>query len=176
VLLLTKPLGTGVVGTAIKFNRAHDAVVEFAVASMRMLNKAAAEAIDGRPGVHACTDVTGFGLLGHATGMARASGVTLRLDARDIPLLNGVLELVARNRSGGMSTNREYFSEGVDVGPGVPAELEDLLYDPQTSGGLLLSIEPNAAEPITDSLRQAGVVATRVGEVAPPGPFRIIVR
>jgi selenide, water dikinase len=173
VLILTKPLGTGVVGTAIKNGRAPDDVVEFAIASMRMLNKAAAEAIAAIDGVHACTDITGFGLIGHASEMAAASHVTLRFDAAEIPLLPGVLELAQRNRSGGMATNKQYFSTGCDLRRGVQAELQDILYDPQTSGGLLLAMSPDAAEETLSALRRVGVAAVRVGDVRAGSPHKV---
>ena len=102
VLFLTKPIGTGVVGTAIKFERVAEAIVDPVVASMRTLNKAAAEALQALPAgaVHACTDITGFGLMGHASEMAAASGVTLELDARRVPVFDGVLGMARQNRFG----------------------------------------------------------------------------
>jgi len=112
VLLLTKPLGTGVVGTAIKSGRAPADLVDRAVASMTMLNKVAAETMLSVGGVHACTDITGFGLLGHASEMAAASEVTIEIAAAGIPVLEGVLALVSRNRSGGMASNRAYLEIG----------------------------------------------------------------
>jgi selenide,water dikinase len=169
VLLLTKPLGTGIVGTAIKFDRVDAALADEAVRSMRTLNRAAAEALHGLPAgaVHACTDITGFGLLGHASEMARASGVTLSIDAAQVPLFKGVLALATQNRSGGMASNRDHFSTGVTVESGVPADLEWLLYDPQTSGGLLIAARAEAADSIEAALRAVGLAA-RIGEVAEP--------
>ena len=101
VLILTKPIGTGIVGTAIKFGRAPGDVAARAVAGMRALNRAAAEAVADLA-VHACTDVTGFGLLGHASEMAIASGVSIAIDAAAVPVIEGVLPLVAQNKSGGL--------------------------------------------------------------------------
>jgi len=172
-LILTKPIGTGIVGTAIKFGRAPERVVEDAVASMRTLNKAAAEAIAGVDGVHACTDITGFGLAGHGSEMAAASHVTLVLEAASLPLIPGVLEMVAANKSGGMGTNREHFAAGVEFGPGVTAELQDLLFDPQTSGGLFLSVDPRQADSALELLKKAGVQAFSVGKVELEGVTRI---
>jgi len=142
-LILTKPLGTGVVGTALKKRRAPQALVEAAVASMRSLNKQAAETLlsAGLP-VHACTDITGFGLIGHASEVAMASGVTLRLDTTHLPLFEGVLALAPRFRNAGMDSNREHFGEGVHAATDLSAALLDLLYDPQTSGGLLCMLAP----------------------------------
>ena len=108
-LILTKPLGTGVVGTAIKFDRASPALVDQAVESMRRLNRAAAEALATIDGVHACTDVTGFGLIGHGSEMAVASRVTFNIRAADVPLFDDVLEIARHNRSGGLAANREHF-------------------------------------------------------------------
>jgi selenide, water dikinase len=170
ILFLTKPLGTGIVGTAIKFDRVEPALADEAVRSMRTLNRAAAEALQVlSPGaLHACTDVTGFGLIGHASEMARASGVTLSIDAGAVPMFQGVLAIASRNRSGGMESNRDHFSSGVTVEPGVDADRESLLYDPQTSGGLLIAASAGAAAEVEAALRAAGVTVSRIGTVAAP--------
>jgi selenide,water dikinase len=175
-LLLTKPLGTGVIGTAIKFNRVSAALVEQAVTAMRTLNKAAAEALASVDHVHSCTDITGFGLVGHATEMAQASGVTLALRASDVPVFDGVLDIVRKNRSGGMESNDAHFSAGVEMAKGIPAELRDLLYDPQTSGGLLVAVDQLEADRTLQLLTDAGVTAWRIGVVVPPGDRAIVVR
>ena len=172
-LILTKPIGTGIVGTAIKFGRAPGEVVEHAVASMRTLNKAAAEAMAHLDGVHACTDITGFGLAGHGSEMAAASHVTLALDAAALPLIPGILDLVAGNKSGGMGTNRKHFAAGVEFGPGVTAELRDLVFDPQTSGGLFLSVDPSQADQALELLKKAGVSACFVGLVEAESHLRL---
>jgi selenide, water dikinase len=174
-LILTKPLGTGIVGTAIKFNRATPRLVEEAIASMRTLNKAAAEALAGVDDVHACTDITGFGLVGHATEMASASRVTLAFRANDVPLFEDVLDLVKKNRSGGLTSNRKHFSAGLEIGSGVRDEIQDLLFDPQTSGGLLVAVDQLQADHALQVLAAAGVKAVRIGAVAPAGrtPVRI---
>lgn len=166
-LILTKPLGTGIVGTAIKFGRAPSDVIERAVDQMRTLNKAAADAIAGMNGVHACTDITGFGFAGHASEMAAGSNATIEIDAAALPIIEGVRPLVAENKSGGMNTNRDHFGGGVEFGSDVTAEVKDLLFDPQTSGGLLISVDPSAATEAADRLRNAGVQAVFVGEVVP---------
>ena len=169
VLLLTKALGTGIVGTAIKHQRAPAPAMAAAVASMTTLNAAAADVLVGRrDAVRACTDVTGFGLLGHGTEMARASGVTLVIRVANLPVLPGVIELVPRNRSGGLGSNREFFEPGVESS-GVDAALLDLCYDPQTSGGLLASLEAAAAAEIRDALEAVGVPCALVGEVRTRG-------
>ncbi len=172
-LILTKPLGTGIVGTAIKFGRAPQHVVDHAVTSMRTLNKAAAEAIAGVDGVHACTDITGFGLIGHASEMAAASQVTIAINAAAVPVISGVLEMVGQNKSGGMNTNREHFGPGVDFGIGVGAELRDLFFDPQTSGGLLIAVSGKTASSAMQALAEAGIQAKFVGMVETVGHHRI---
>ena len=179
VLFLTKPLGTGIVGTAIKFDRAAPAIADEAVRSMRTLNRAAAEAIQQLPAgaVHACTDITGFGLAGHATEMARASAATLVFEASSVPLFTGVLEIARRNRSGGLGTNHDYFASGVRIESGVAADFELLMYDPQTSGGLLIASAADAADAVAAQLSAAGVSARRIGVVQPALPrVHIVVR
>jgi selenide,water dikinase len=175
-LILTKPLGTGVIGTAIKFGRASAEAIDHAVASMRTLNKAAAEAIANLDGLHACTDITGFGLAGHGSEMATASHVTLQIDARSLPLFPGVLDMVGQNKSGGMGTNREHFAKGVEFEPSIQAELQDLFFDPQTSGGLFLSIGPESADQALAALRKAGVQACFVGSVVSETGNKLVVR
>lgn len=168
-LLLTKPLGTGIVGTAIKFGRAPADLIDRAVSQMRTLNRAAAEAVTGVDGVHACTDITGFGLGGHASEMAAGSNVTIEIDAKALPIIDGVLEIAAQNRSGGMATNKEHFAPGMSFGRDVTDELHDLIFDPQTSGGLLVSVSRDAAADLAATLQKAGIHATFVGSVKEPG-------
>jgi selenide,water dikinase len=178
-LFLTKPIGTGIVGTAIKFDRVPAAVADQAVRSMRTLNRAASEALQDMPAgvVHACTDVTGFGLIGHAAEIATASNVALMVEAAHVPRFEGVLPLVAQNRSGGLTSNREYFGEMTDVEPSVALELLDLLYDPQTSGGLLVAVARDAVDRMIAAFDAAGISATRIGEVrSSAGGARVVVR
>lgn len=164
-LLLTKWLGTGIVGTAIKHERAPADLVALAVASMTMLNKAAADVLRQFGGaVHGATDISGFGLFGHATEMARASGVTIALESARLPLLPGVTAIASQNRSRGMATNREHFEGGVDVGDVAP-DVIDACYDPQTSGGLLVSVDAAHLEAVLAELQAAGVPAAAMGEV-----------
>jgi selenide,water dikinase len=175
VLLLTKSIGTGIVTTAIKFGRAPQALAEAAIASMSTLNRAAAEAlatIDGAVG--GCTDVTGFSLMGHASEMAAASGVTLRLRLDAIPFFPGVIDLVPGNTTGGGATNRQHFSAGVELSAATfkaadaaAENLTSLLYDPQTSGGLLVSVDPGLVDPARRALAARGVQAAVVGVVEP---------
>ena len=170
VLFLTKPLGTGIVGTAIKFDRADATLAAAAVESMRTLNRAAADALRALPpdAVHACTDITGFGLIGHATEMARASGVAIAIDASRVPIFDGVLAIALRNRSGGMASNEDHFAAGVRVDPSIRAEVLAVLYDPQTSGGLLVAASPAGGAQVEAALRAAGVPAARIGAAAAP--------
>jgi selenide,water dikinase len=171
VLFLTKAIGTGIVGTAVKGGRAPEAVVQAAVRSMTTLNRAAADAMRALPAgqVHACTDVTGFGLVGHATEVAAASKVTLRIDAAAVPLLNGVLEIAAGNRPGGLASNLEHFERGVDAAAGIDQDLLWLLYDPQTSGGLLIAAAREHAAAVDRALMRAGVAAARIGTATEQG-------
>ena len=176
ILLLTKPLGTGVVGTAIKFDRIPTALADEAVASMRTLNRAAAEALLTLPAdaIHACTDVTGFGLIGHATEIAVASGVTLEIAAGNVPLFTGVRGLARQNRSGGMTSNEEHFAAGASVAAGVDEDVLSLLYDPQTSGGLLISAGADWSDHLVSVMEKAGVRASAIGRArSPNGGVRV---
>jgi selenide, water dikinase len=175
-LILTKPIGTGVVGTAIKFNRAPAAAVSDAVASMTALNKTAADVLARVDGVHACTDITGFGLLGHSTEMAVASHATLSIQAASVPAFADVLEIVGRNRSGGMASNQEHFGKLVQFRPDVPEVFQDLLFDPQTSGGLLAAVDESTADATLQALVAEGLRAARVGSVVRGFEMKVIVR
>ena len=177
-LVLTKPLGTGVVATALKFDRAPEALTRLAVDSMLMLNAAAAAALQQlRPGaVHACTDITGFGLVGHASEMAAASGVTLAIEAAAVPLLEGVLGIAAQNMPGGSRTNAEHFAGGVRFEADFPLELVQLLHDPQTSGGLLVAMEEGSAEEAARRLNDAGAGAWRIGTALPSNGAALLIR
>jgi selenide,water dikinase len=170
-LILTKALGTGVIATALKFGRAPEPAVAAAVRSMTMLNRTAGEVIASLEAgmVHACTDITGFGLLGHASEMAVASHCSLELDADAVPLLDGARALVTGNIPGGGRTNREHFGARIDFAPSVDPTVADLLFDPQTSGGLLVAVAPAAADGLLAALLAAGVEASCVGTAVPQG-------
>lgn len=141
VLILTKKLGTGVISTALKRGIAQDPHVDGAIESMLTLNKTAAEALDGLE-IHSVTDVTGFGLLGHSREMAMGSRVTLDIHSKHLQFLDGAIDYARRGAlSGGLSNNRDFVSHCVSGS----CELDDLLYDPQTSGGLLISLPENSA-------------------------------
>jgi selenide,water dikinase len=173
-LILTKALGTGIVATALKFNRAPREAVDAAIASMTSLNRAAADVLARLPegAVHACTDITGFGLIGHAIEMAAASGCTIELEAAAVPLIAGVLALVEGNVPGGGRTNRQYFAPRIAIAPGLDPGTVELLFDPQTSGGLLAAVASEEAGEAIARLREAGSIAARIGEVGgPEGPL-----
>jgi selenide, water dikinase len=175
VLLFTKPIGTGVISTALKQGKAAPSWVEASTASMTRLNRDAANALHeiddaaaaatNRP-VHAVTDVTGFSLLGHAREMAIGSGVSMRIEHARVDYLPGAIE-AARGGffSGGLANNREFLEGCVAFLPSVPAEFRALLFDPQTSGGLLASVAPEAAEYAMAALERHGIAARRIGEV-----------
>lgn len=173
-LLLTKAIGTGVVSTAVKHERAGEWEAP-AVASMATLNRTAAETLLllGREAVHACTDVTGFALLGHAVEMAEASRVTLAIDAARVPLLPGALELAARNRTGGGASNAEYFGPRVALDEAIDEGHRTLLFDPQTSGGLLVALAGGRVREAVSRLHAAGCLAERIGRVEPRGPCAV---
>jgi selenide, water dikinase len=178
VLYLTKPIGTGIIATAIKAERAPAAAVEQAVASMRTLNRSAAEALQTLPDrvVHACTDVTGFGLLGHGCEMARASKVTLAIDASLVPVFQGLRALVSGNVPGGGRTNAQHFAPELRVAPDLDADLVTILHDPQTSGGLLIAVASANAEAVESVLGGWGVPAHRIGRVEEAQGVRVLVR
>jgi selenide, water dikinase len=178
-LLFTKSLGTGIVSTAIKFDRSDPDLTAASIESMRTLNRAAAEALLSLPNgaVHACTDVTGFSLMGHGSEMAVASGVTLVIDANRVPTLPGVLAFAVENRSAGMASNQDHFGRGVRLDASVGSDLECVLYDPQTSGGLLLAVAAEVAERTLARLVAAGVPAVNIGCVVDAVPStNVIVR
>src|SRR5262249_5203825 len=142
VLFLTKALGTGIIGTAIELDRADAASIDEAVTSMRTLNRAAAEAAGKLPAptVHASTDTTGLGLVGPSCEIARASNATPTIRAAAVPVLRSALDRADENRSGGLSSNEADFGTTTQIGADVESNLVRVLYDPQTSGGLLIAV------------------------------------
>jgi selenide,water dikinase len=171
-LVFTKSLGTGVISTALKRGIAAPADVDASIASMLALNRRACEAMLAFD-VHGCTDVTGFGMIGHAREMAIASGVTIEIAAARLSFLPGALEYARAGAiPGGLKNNRDFASCAVEMDSEIPREIEELLYDPQTSGGLLISLpEADAA-----ALESALPGASRMGRVLPRGakPIRIV--
>jgi selenide, water dikinase len=170
-LILTKGLGTGVISTAIKQGKARQAWIDAATKSMTTLNARAAEvAASSKFTVHAATDVTGFGLIGHAREMAAGSGVSLRIDSAKVPLLEGALDCVRSGFiPGGLKNNREFAECLVGYEANVPEEIRTILFDPQTAGGLLLSVARSDADALVTALNNAGVPAVEIGEVLPQG-------
>ena len=165
-LIMTKAIGTGVISTAIKRRKAEFAWTRGAIHSMITLNRAAADVIADGFEVHGLTDVTGFGLIGHARELARGSGVSLRISASKIPLLEGALECAHRNYvPGGLKSNRSFTEGCVEYAADVPEDLRTLLYDPQTAGGLLISVAATDAGRLVDKLHKADVTAEEIGEV-----------
>jgi selenide,water dikinase len=171
-LILAKAIGTGVISTAIKREKAEAEWIQAAVESMTMLNRGAAECVNEHnqrliePVVHGMTDVTGFGLIGHAREMALASNVSLKIKASHVRLLDGAVECVeAGYIPGGLKANREFAECAVKFDEGVFDELQTLLFDPQTSGGLLIPVSAAAAENLVADLRVKNFPATIIGEV-----------
>ncbi len=195
VLLLTKALGTGLIATALKKGRASDAAVAAAAASMTQLNRDAAEALkegeaveEGKekragkmpalPGaIHAVTDVTGFGLLGHAREMAAGSGVSLEIDHAAVEVLPGALEAAREGHlAGGLKNNCDFIGDRVAFASDVPEDYRHLLYDPQTSGGLLIAIASEAADAALAALLARSINARAIGRVLPKSSPLLVVR
>jgi selenide, water dikinase len=172
-LLFTKAIGTGVISTAIKNGEAEPFWIDAAVQSMTTLNKRAAEVISaGDFRVSAMTDVTGFGLIGHAREMVLASDVSIRISAASVPLIEGALECVrAGYIPGGLKNNRDFAECLVEYDDEVPEDVRALLFDPQTAGGLLIST-PDGQQ-LTKALNHTGVPAVEIGEVLPNAKPRI---
>jgi len=124
--------------------------------------------------VHACTDITGFGLIGHGSEVASASGVTLAIEAGKVPIFSGVHDIARANRSGGMLSNEEHYARGVAADEDVDPVLLSLMYDPQTSGGLLILAAVESADAVADALKAAGVKASRIGRAKPRSGARLI--
>jgi selenide, water dikinase len=166
-LILTKGLGTGVISTAIKNGKAQQEWIDAAVRSMTTLNKQAAELIvEKQYRLHAMTDVTGFGLVGHAREMALASSVGLQLFSKELPILPGALECIRVGQiPGGLKANREFAECVVGYEDSVESDLKTLMFDPQTAGGLLISIAEADCKPALTALRAAGVGARYIGNV-----------
>jgi len=176
-LILTKPIGTGALCFAAQLGKARPDWIEAIGRSMAELNKAAAEVMV-EAGVLAATDVTGFGLGGHLSEIAVQSGVTVEVDAEAIPVFEGVLECFRNNMiSGAAERNREYAIRFIQKEAGVSDEFEALLYDPQTSGGLLMAVPEARAADVLARLRERGVArAVRIGRVVERSEGKILLR
>jgi len=176
LLLLTKPIGTGVISTGVKFQKANRVVIEEATATMLLSGAEAAQTMR-EFNIRSATDVTGFGLLGHVWEMAKASQVQLEIDSDKVPLLNGALEMVRQNMlTRGDQTNREFVGKGVSLDSNISPELVSLLYDPQTAGGILMSAPTERAEALLVELRRTYKRAAIIGRVCGRGTPSIIVK
>lgn len=165
-LILTKPIGIGVITTALKNGKIKPEDVQDAIESMKALNDKASRIMQ-EVGVNACTDITGFGLLGHAMEMAEASSVSMIFKVRDIPFFQKALELVkkTKNHPKTIKSNREYLASNVRMSDDIKPEQANLLYDPQTSGGLLISVPPERSQQLVERLSVARILAAIAGEV-----------
>ena len=176
-LVLTKPLGTGIISTALKGGVADEGLVARSVKSMTILNKRTMELMTEMPDVHACTDITGFGFLGHTCEMVEGSDVGVQVYASAVPYFPGIRELVEMGVvPGGLYRNKTFRMNMIEVDPSCPNWLIDILFDPQTAGGLLISLPSEQAEALIKKMHAEGVEeAAIVGEVIPEpkGKIRI---
>jgi selenide, water dikinase len=177
VLILTKPLGTGIISTAIKNGAASQRAITAVTKSMTTLNRAASEAML-EVGVNACKDITGFGLLGHACEMIDKTEVGFIIDSAAIPFFPEAKEYADKGiMPGGLGRNRDYRQGSVDIGSAVPQFLQDIIWDPQTSGGLLISVPKAKAPRLLKKLHAKGIApAAIIGEVTQENKGRIKVK
>ena len=175
-LILTKPLGTGIINTAIKRDQVPAAVLEKVTLLMATLNRKAAE-IMGKYQVHACTDITGFGLLGHLAEMVLDSGCGIRVDAAAVPIIPEAFGVAEKGLvPGGGRRNRDFRQHLVDFAPSVNSTLQDILFDPQTSGGLMICVDREDAGNLLDELKSSGITEANVmGEIITAPTHRIVV-
>ena len=175
-LILTKPLGTGIISTAIKGGVANEAAIAKTIESMTTLNQKPSELMQ-EAGANACTDVTGFGLLGHAAEMIEGADVGLVIHSSAVPFFPEAKKLAEMGMiPGGLHRNRDFRSNMVEIGPAIPAYLADILFDPQTSGGLLISVPEKEAQGLLTKMHQAGISgAAIIGEVVAKPKGKIIV-
>ena len=175
VIILTKPIGTGIISTGIKWGKTSPEVAARSVETMLTPGKHAAEAMR-EFGVKGATDVTGFALLGHAWEMACASKVTIEIDASSVPILEGAIELAAQKMlTSGDKTNREYIGEDVEIAESVNKEMRHLLFDPQTAGGMLIAIPQEHGDQLLNRLRENYPQAAMIGHVADRSSTSIVV-
>ena len=175
-LVLTKPLGTGIINTAIKRDRVSETVVERVTLMMATLNREAAQ-IMGKYRVHACTDITGFGLLGHLAEMVLDSGCGIKIDTAAVPVIPETFGFAEKGLvPGGGKRNREFRQHLVDFAPSVSSIYQDILFDPQTSGGLMICVDSEDAADLLDELAGNGITeANVIGEIVPEPINRIVV-
>jgi len=176
-LILTKPLGTGIINTAIKGGLASEEVIENVTQLMATLNRDAAEIMNDYP-VHACTDITGFGLLGHIAEMVIDSKLGIEIRADKIPVITEAIEYAGLGFvPGGAYKNRDFRESVVDFAPSVDLPIKDIFFDPQTSGGLLISVERESADDLVKSLKKNGINdAAVIGEVLSGPVGRVVVK
>lgn len=176
-LILTKPLGTGIISTAIKAGEASDGQIAQVIACMTALNKRASDIAVQEGDIHSCTDITGFGLLGHACEMIDGCDVGININAAAVPVLDGVRDLMETGWiPGGLYRNKNFRIRQVAREATCPDWLFDLLFDPQTAGGLFLSLPAEKAQTVADKMRRAGVAAAAViGDVVDEHPGQILV-
>jgi selenide,water dikinase len=176
-LILTKPLGTGIINTAIKGGLASKEITDTVTRLMATLNRDAAEIMKGYP-VHACTDITGFGLLGHIAEMIIDTGFSIKLTSKTIPIIPETLEYAGMGLvPAGTYNNREFRECMVDFAPSVDSLVQDVLFDPQTSGGLLICVDRKNADELLEKLKEKGMAnAAIIGEVATEPKEKIIVK
>lgn len=175
-IILTKGLGTGIISTGIKFAKASPEVMQSSITTMLTSGKRAAELMQEFK-VRGATDVTGFALLGHAWELARASRVTLEIDAARLPILPGALELAAQGLlTSGNKTNREYVGTNIAIAESVSEALRCVMFDPQTAGGLLIAISEDRAEALVERLRESYPDAALIGRVLEPGEHSLVVK
>lgn len=175
-VILTKPLGTGIINTAIKAGLVDSATIAQVTRSMMELNKRAAEVM-AQFEVHCCTDATGFGLLGHAAEIIEQSDVGMHVHFAEVPVFANAIELSKKGlMPGGLFRNRDYRSQLIDFMPDAAPAAQDILFDPQTSGGLIIVVAPDDARPLLDRLHQENVEHARlIGEITADHPGRILV-
>jgi len=175
-LILTKPLGTGIINTAIKGGLASRKIIETVTRLMATLNRDAAEIMKDYP-VHACTDITGFGLLGHIAEMIIDTGFSIKLTSKTIPIIPETLEYAGMGLvPAGTYNNREFRECMVDFAPSVDRLVQDVLFDPQTSGGLLICVDKKNADELLEKLKEKGMAnAAIIGDVATEPKGRIVV-
>ena len=175
VIILRKTIGSGVISTGIKLGKTSDAVAAISVQTMLTPGKYAAEAMR-EFGVKGATDVTGFALLGHSWEMAKGSKVMIEIDSAAVPLIAGALELASQGLlTGGDKSNRQYVGDEVQIDPGIDPNLIKLLFDPQTSGGMLIEIASDKAAALLSRLRENYARASVIGRVIEPGSKAILV-
>ena len=174
-VILTKPIGTGVISTGIKFGKAPPDTVDASLATMLLAGRDAAAAMREFD-VTGATDITGFGLLGHAWEMAHASAVTIEIDSSRVPLIHGALEMAAQGLlTSGDKTNRKYVGDDVEIANKVSKEIASLFFDPQTAGGMLIAIPADRANLLLERLRVTYADASIIGRVIERGSRSIVV-